>query len=455
MTGRAAWTLPIRRWLALALVVTFVAPALATGLAAAGWVWGAPRGDAAAAAQLLRDGAARWNDPAWQAATRAELAARNVDFLLLEDGREVYRSVADPLAKAGELAVDADGRLVQRLVLPAAGAQPGRTAYIFSSPAGGDAQRFWLVPLTGFTTLLLTLGGIAWVLGRAVNAPLAATGRAARQVAVGDLDVALPSSRVREVADVNHAFEAMSAELRLALRRQTELEQERRLFIGAVAHDLRTPLFALRGHLEGLATGVAATPEKAARYVAVAREKADALERLIADLFDFTRLEYLEQAPAREPLELGELLRRLVDEWRPEADAKGVGLAFDGPAGSCMVDGDRHLLTRAVANLLDNALRHTPPGGRVRVTCRPAAGGVVFRVVDSGPGIPERDLPRLFDPLFRGEGSRNRRTGGAGLGLTIARRILLAHGGELTAGNDPAGGAVFTGRLPGGGATIL
>ena len=161
----------------------------------------------------------------------------------------------------------------------------------------------------------------------------------------------------------------MSAALRATLARQAELEQERRLFIGAIVHDLRTPLFALRGYLDGLQEGLADTPDKRERYVAVARDKADALERLIADLFDYTRLEYLDQTPAPEPFDLAALLRRLVDGLQPQAEAKGVRLIFDAPAEPCVIDGDSHLLTRAIENLLDNALRHTPSGGETRVTC--------------------------------------------------------------------------------------
>jgi signal transduction histidine kinase len=103
---------------------------------------------------------------------------------------------------------------------------------------------------------------------------------------------------------------------------------------------------------------------------------------------------------------------------------------------------------RASENLHDNALRHTPAGGEVRVGWRVAGGSVAIEVADTGPGIPADDLARVFDPLYRGEGSRNRKTGGAGLGLTIARRIMIAHGGDLTAANATSGGAVFTVTLP-------
>ncbi|MDQ3493727.1 MAG: HAMP domain-containing histidine kinase [Chloroflexota bacterium] len=255
---------------------------------------------------------------------------------------------------------------------------------------------------------------------------------------------------MREVADLNASFAAMSAELRSSLHHQAAMEQERRLFIGAIVHDLRTPLFSLRGYLEGLEKGLADTPAKRAAYVATAQEKAAALERLISDLFDYTRLEYLDQAPDRQTLDLGALLRRLVAGLQPQADAKRLTLTLDAPSQPCPVEADDHLLTRAVENLLDNALRYTPSGGSVRVTCHGTPETATFSVRDTGPGIPPRDLPHLFTPLYRGESSRNRQTGGAGLGLTIARRILVAHGGNLTAANAPTGGAVFTGTLPRG-----
>ncbi len=120
----------------------------------------------------------------------------------------------------------------------------------------------------------------------------------------------------------------------------------------------------------------------------------------------------------------------------------------DDPAEPCPLMGDSHLLARVVENLLDNAVRHTPAGGRIQVRWGCEQATLHFAVADSGPGIAAHDLPHLFTPLYRGETSRNRRTGGAGLGLAIARRILRAHGGDLTAANGPTGGAVFTGTLP-------
>jgi signal transduction histidine kinase len=439
--------LPLRRWLILALIVVLVVPILVTGTVAFHFL-GSPQNDAtSSAADLLRRDAANWHDPAWQSATAEKLSADDVAFVLLENGKEFYRSTADPLT------VSSGGvHTVREVRVTDAGTSNAATAYVYARAYIGppEAVRNWIAPSVGLTTLALTLAGVGWFFGRTVVAPLAATSEAARKIAAGDLDVALPTSRVREVAEVNTAFAAMSDALKTSLQHQASMEQERRLFIGAVVHDLRTPLFSLRGYLEGFAKGLADTPEKRARYVAVAQDKTAALERLVSDLFDFTRLEYLEQTPRQEPLDLADLLRRIVEASRPRSEAKELTVLVNVDSQPCPIDGDPHLLTRAVENLLDNAFRHTPNGGRIVVTCTAASDAVGFSVADSGPGIPPEDLPHLFTPLFRGETSRNRRTGGAGLGLTIARRILDAHGGDLIAANRAEGGAVFVATMPRG-----
>lgn len=443
---RRTRALPIRRWLAIALVIVVVVPMVVAGGTAAHFV-GAFEGPEAqnAIRERLRDNPDRWDDPQWREDLAAEFASQGADFMLVIDGVEIFQTSPDLLTRT-----NGPDRTIREVVID--DANPPQRAYIFTEETGPPGENFWLIPIVAVSVFLLTIGAVAWFFGRTVIAPLSATSEAARQVAAGNLQITLPSSRVREVADLNAAFETMSAELRASLEQQAEVEQERRMLISSVAHDLRTPLFSLRGSLEGLEKGVADTPEKRNRYIAVAQEKADALERLIADLFAYTRLEYLDQTPSREPLNFGDLMHQVVSGLRPQAEVKGVDLVVrTPPSGSCAALGDAHLLTRALMNLLDNALRYTPEGGTIEVECLSQGGELVFTVTDSGPGIPEGDLPHIFTPLFRGETSRNRRTGGAGLGLTIAHRILQAHGGDLRAANAPTGGAAFTGTLPSAG----
>ncbi len=442
--SRQAGQAPIRRWVGLALALIIAVPLLTTlGLYAAG-TWWQQRAESTiltAARRAVGSDAAHWTDPAWQSGARRRLARLGVDALLVTaDGRQLFATTTMPLPRRATGWQVWDG---VKVGLPRGG---GTAAFFVRVVPPGTILTGALAG--GLLALLPTLAGAGWFLGHTVVRPLTAMSRAARGVRDGHLDVMMPASRVQEVAEVASALEALVAGLGEAAQRQAALEQERRLFIGAVAHDLRTPVFTLRAYLGGLRDGLATTPEKTERYLDVCQAKVEALERLIADLFAFTRVEYLDQQPRREPLELGILLRQAVDDLQPRAEAKGITLALDAPPTPCPLCGDGDLLARAVANLLDNALRYTPAGGEVRVSWGVSGDRLVFRVTDTGPGLAPHDVPHLCTQLYRGEPSRNRQTGGAGLGLTIAQRILQAHGGELTAANGALGGAVFSGTLP-------
>ncbi|HEY8326551.1 MAG TPA: HAMP domain-containing sensor histidine kinase [Ktedonobacterales bacterium] len=285
-------------------------------------------------------------------------------------------------------------------------------------------------------------------IGWAVLKPLRAMSAAAGKVGKHDLDFALPSSRVREINQAMEAFTAMGEELRAALARQAELEQERQFYISAIAHDLNSPIFALRGYLEGLESGIAETPERTRHYLRTCQAKVSELERLTADLAAYTQIERLEQTMRREPLELGALAREAAEDVRPQVEAKGLTLTLAPDTPACPCEGDPRLLRRAISNVLENAVRYTPEGGAIRLAWGMEGGQWCFNVSDSGPGVAADDLPHLFAPFYRGEASRNRATGGVGLGLAIAQRIMLAHGGALTAANGPHGGATFTGAAP-------
>lgn len=391
------------------------------------------------AASTVTRGSTHWRDPAWQRSTTALLGTLHVDAVITSGaGQIVYRH---------------DTGLVSRspgatyTVVTSRGLPIGTVSLYGRMTGPSDTLVNLLLAAEGLLILALLLGG-GWFVGRAVLRPLAMMSRAAHRIADGDLDVQIPRSHVHEVTEVGAAFMDMASRLRAARERQAAMEQERTLLITAIAHDLRTPLFTLRSRLEGLERGLATTPEKAATYIRVARERADALERLIADLFAYTRLEYLEQSIQQEDVDVGWLLGQALESARPQAEAKRVALTLVGDQQPVCVRGDAHLLARAVGNLLDNAVRHTPDGGQIELRWRAKDDHLVFEVADSGPGIDPDALPHLFEPLYRADPSRNTQTGGVGLGLTIAQRIIRAHRGTLSVANRPSGGAVFTGTLP-------
>lgn len=431
-------SVPLRRWLVLSLCLLIFLPVLTGAITAK--IVDLNRSDNSRNAEtVLREGLLRWDDAAWRSAATAELSVRGVDFVLYEDGTEIYRSKEDPLVGR-----DYPGGVWQLEF------GDGQMAILYGGVWGPfeDSEGDWPVPVVAISTLILTFIGMGIFFGRTVVRPLAATSSAAEDIAGGDLAVSLPGSRVREVAELNAAVEGMASALADSLAHEAKLEQDRRFLIGAVAHDLRTPLFALRGSLEAILTGVADTDDKKERYLQTAQVKADTLDRLISDLFDYTRLEFLEQAPNQEDVRLSEILQQSVESLQTRARDKSIALTASDSPDQTLISGDAHLLTRAFENLIDNAIRFTPEGGWVRVDSGLEHRMFTVSISDSGPGISSEDLTRIFDPLFRGEASRNRRTGGAGLGLTIARNVFEAHGGSLSAGNGPEGGAVFTATIP-------
>lgn len=450
-------TLSIRKWLILSLLAILIIPVLfirvtlpLLGQAQQQIAPGQDRQQSQAldnAAQLIAGSSGQWSDPAWQQATTEQLTSMGVRAELRDPrGQIVFQGGPVQHYPRGWQNGWGWRPGPDREVVVMDGGRPLGTLDLFAANPPGN-NLFPALALAALLGLAVALLGVGWLFGRYVVRPLEATSRAARRIAGGNLDFELPVSRVKEVAEVRAAFEGMGEGLRESIQRQAELEEERRFFVGAIAHDLRTPLFALRGYLAGLEQGIAASPEKVARYIAVCRQKSDQLDRLVSDLFAYTKAEYLEQKLQHDRLEVGQLMERVVGGLRPMARAKGVEFTLDGPPERCLIEGDAHLLERAVENLLDNALRYTPSGGQIAVRWQEESGRMTFTVADTGPGIATGDLPHLFDPLYKGDASRSPEAGGTGLGLSIARRILRAHGGDLTAANRESGGAEFTGWL--------
>jgi signal transduction histidine kinase len=279
------------------------------------------------------------------------------------------------------------------------------------------------------------------LLRRWVVQPLARLAADAERIAGGELDVEPLPTRAREVAQVGDALHGMAGALGDALQASAAAERERRFMVTAIAHDLRTPLFTLRGSLEGLERGVGDE-----RYLDRAQAKAAHLDRLISDLFTFSRLEYSPDAIGADEVDVATLARRAAEDVEAMATAHGCVLEVRGAQQGLTVRGDADALLRVLTNLLDNAIHH----GRARVVlaAQRSNGAVEVEVVDDGPGFAPDDLAHVFEPLFRSDRARATATGGTGLGLAIARRLARAHGGDVDADNDPGGGGRTTVRLP-------
>jgi signal transduction histidine kinase len=310
---------------------------------------------------------------------------------------------------------------------------------LYHRPTSRAAQALAAL-VTGITVLLAGLVAAVWLTGRWMVAPLAGLSAQVDKVAGGDLRIAVPRSRIGEIANIAQAVEGMTAALGETAQRQAEADQARRFLVTSIAHDLRTPLFALRGHLQAIRSGVGDPVVHRER----AEARADALERLIGNLFAYTRDDYAEPALRLEDVPVADLLHEVTAGLEQTARLRENTFELEGDrALDVVVDRDR--VKRALTNVLDNALRYSPAGAPVHLTWQAADESTVqIAVRDKGPGIDADLLPHVFEPGVRGAPAGGSPDDGAGIGLAIAKRLLEHHGATLTARNHPSGGAVIT-----------
>ena len=302
------------------------------------------------------------------------------------------------------------------------------------------------------TVLLLFAGGIAMALGyflsSAITDRIGQLDSAAQSIARGSLDTRIPVRGKDEIAGLAESFNQMALQLESAARKQQAAETLRRDLIAWVSHDLQTPLASIRAIVEALADGMVDDPQTVQRYLHTAQKDIASLSLLIDDLFQMAQLDAGGLPLDRANNSISDLISDTLESFSELADRQGVALQGSVAPGVDPVLVDAQLIGRVLNNLLSNALRHTPAGGAVQVQAVPVQTGVRVEVVDTGKGIQAEDLPHVFERFYRGEKSRNRATGGAGLGLAIARGIIEAHGGKITVESSPGEYTRFSFTLP-------
>jgi signal transduction histidine kinase len=331
-----------------------------------------------------------------------------------------------------------NGRIVGRLIV-GQNTQPAERLFTF---------RFLRPVLLASLVLAVFATLIGLLLTRRVVSPLAEVIAAAEEIAGGNLQTRVRVKAPDDLRDLSTSFNKMAD----ALERN---DHERRDMLADIAHELRTPLTVMRGRLEGIMDGVYPADES---HIGPALEEAYLLERLVEDLRLLTLAESNQLAFEKHELDLVEIARRSISMFQAEADEKKIGLGLVTSLDKALILADPLRTEQVVGNLLSNALRYVPQGGRVWIeisrprapsgnrdylagTGKPSPGDEVeISINDNGPGIPEADLPFIFNRFWRGEKSRSRVSGGAGLGLAIAKLMVEGQEGRIAAQNLPEGG---------------
>jgi signal transduction histidine kinase len=279
---------------------------------------------------------------------------------------------------------------------------------------------------------------LSFFLSRRILAPIKALTSAARQVGKGDFSKRIEYPVRGEMGELAQSFNSMADDLQ-------RTERLRRNMVADIAHELRTPLSNLRGYLEAIKDGVV-KPDDAT--IDLLNEEASTLSRLINDLQELSLSDAGELKMETRPEDISGLIRQAVTALLPKANAKGLTVETDLPVEIPPVNIDSHRIKQVLQNLLQNALTHTGQGGKISVSAGQSDKLVSVSVTDNGEGISPEDLPMIFERFYRVDKSRTRSTGGSGLGLTIAKRIVEAHGGTIEAASQLGQGSTFSFTLP-------
>ncbi|MGF7033871.1 signal transduction histidine kinase [Paenibacillus mucilaginosus] len=419
---------------------------------------------------FAREEPERFRNPDFLQQTGEKLASLESGIVVLQEGKVTFASQAigrvdDPSALLALPDVSGRERHEHEIVLG------GVAYYVFSHelrfedggtgvlvmledqrPLGMVTRRVFPIVL-GILLLVLavTNGGLTYLVSRSIIRPLRELKAAAERIKDGRLEEALELRRRDEIGEVGAAFEEMRQRLLDSIRTQLQYEDNRKELLTNISHDLKTPITAIQSCAEGLRDGIADTPEKQAKYVGMIHSKALHLNRLIDELFLFSKLD-LKRLPFHfEPLELRAYLMDYAEELKVDPRMREMQVRFEavetGPR--VWVQADREKLGRVLMNIVDNAVKHArEPQAQLQIALRAEDGEAELTLEDNGPGIEPQALPWVFDRFYRADLSRRTDTGGSGLGLAIVKGIVEEHGGRVRAESGPDRGTAIVITLP-------
>ncbi len=357
----------------------------------------------------------------------------------------------------GDDPLSIDGRKTFSAAPATVGGEPGYVYIILggelydSASAMVRTSYIWRWMSVGTLTTLLGTGVLGGLLLFFVTRRLTALTDTVKRFHQGDLTERAAEDGDDEIGRLGLTFNRMADKLVASMEDVQETDRLRRELIANVSHDLRGPLASIQGYLETIdMKRDSLAPVDRQRYMGVIGGNVSVLNRLVSELFELSKLDARQSEPEREYFSVAELAQDVALKFAPTAAERDVELATDMDERLPAAFADIALVERAISNLIENAIRATPPGGRVSLGLTRAGGGVRVEVSDTGIGIPEADLPYVFDRFFRVDKSRSRRSGGAGLGLAIANRIVELHGGSIEVESTEGLGTSFAFELAAG-----
>jgi len=292
--------------------------------------------------------------------------------------------------------------------------------------------------------ILATL--LAFWLSTSITKPLIQIKTAAQKIASQDFSHRISYQGKDELGDIAKTINQMADQLEKYLEDYQKREQNRREFLANVSHELRTPLTIIQGYTEALLDGMAADMKISEEYLKNILIETERLKTMANELLDLASIEEGKEKLKLETISVAEFMEEILNTFKTQFAEKGIKLEFEVKIGEGKLIGDRNKLLRVVENLLSNALKYTPSGGNVKVEVSAKNNDFQIIITDTGPGIPEKDLGKIFERFYKVDKARNSK--GFGLGLAITKSIVEAHGGKIFAENLSQGGAKFTVILP-------
>ena len=363
-------------------------------------------------------------------------------FLSREEVREAL-STDDGAGFSERAGADGERRLFVALHRPASGLLL-RLGEPFPPLLRAVEQVQTVLAFGMITALFLALLG-AWIVARQVTGPLRAISRSAQRINEGELDRTIRvRTKATEFQELARSLNRMAGRFRSDIAELQRMQSVQNEFIGNVSHEVKNPIFAVFGYLEALASD-SLPPEQRARYAQKGLDNLQRLNNLFSDLIEIAKLEYREDLIHPEPFDLQDLIEEIGDMLQSRADEKALELEYENP--SLFVVADRNRIRQVITNFVDNAIAYSDEGS-VRVRMRRHLDKARVEVVDTGRGIPEDHLDRIFERFYRVDTARSRKAGGTGLGLAIVKQILEAHGATPHVESTKGRGTRFWFELP-------